>query len=57
MAQGVDRSSLGREDYMDMEEAENGTVVHGGCLVGTLIVVDNGRTPSLPWVKSSDSIM
>jgi hypothetical protein len=57
MAQGVDRSSLGREDYMDMEEAENGTVVRGGCLVGTLIVVDNGRTPSLPWVKSSDSIM
>ncbi len=26
-------------------------------LVGTLIVVDNGRTPPLPWVKSRDSIM
>jgi hypothetical protein len=41
-----DSSSLGREDYMDVVD-ENRTVVCGGYLFSTLIVVDNGCTPAL----------
>ncbi len=35
------------EEYVDMED-ENRTVVRGGYLFSTLIVVDNGRTLALP---------